>query len=104
MGVWNDGQTEEIEGVGGVHFPVDQDAVYYISNIDQESGNGDLCVMQQGETTVIDTEVYSMQYKYNGRLAYLKEYDYSINQGDLYYFDGTESKAIDTDITAIFMY
>ena len=60
--------------------------------------------MQQGEPTVIDTEVYSMQYKYNGRLAYLKEYDYSINQGDLYYFDGTESKAIDTDITAIFMY
>ena len=45
-----------------------------------------------------------MQYKYNGKLAYLKNYDYTANRGDLYYYDGKESKEIDTGITAIFMY
>ena len=79
-------------------------AVYYINNIDQENGNGDLHVMANGEDTLIDTGVYSMQYKYNGKLAYLKNYDYTANKGDLYYYDGKESKEIDTGITAIFMY
>ena len=76
----------------------------YINNIDQENGNGDLHVMANGEDTLIDTGVYSMQYKYNGKLAYLKNYDYTANKGDLYYYDGNESKEIDTGITAIFMY
>ena len=104
MGVWDGGDPTEVEGVGGVHFAVDQNAVYYINNIDQENGNGDLHVMANGEDTLIDTGVYSMQYKYNGKLAYLKNYDYTANRGDLYYYDGNESKEIDTGITAIFMY
>ena len=104
MGVWDGGDPTEVEGVGGVHFAVDQNAVYYINNIDQQNGNGDLHVMANGEDTLIDTGVYSMQYKYNGKLAYLKNYDYTANRGDLYYYDGNESKEIDTGITAIFMY
>lgn len=104
MGVWNGGDPVEVESVGGVHFAVDQNAVYYINNIDQQNGNGDLHVMANGEDTLIDSGVYSMQYKYNGRLAYLKNYDYTANRGDLYYYDGKESKEIDTGITAIFMY
>lgn len=104
MGVWNGGDPVEVESVGGVHFAVDQNAVYYINNIDQQNGNGDLHVMANGEDTLIDSGVYSMQYKYNGKLAYLKKYDYTANRGDLYYYDGKESKEIDTGITAIFMY
>lgn len=104
MGVWNGGDPVEVESVGGVHFAVDQNAVYYINNIDQQNGNGDLHVIANGEDTFIDTGVYSMQYKYNGKLAYLKNYDYTANKGDLYYYDGNESKEIDTGITAIFMY
>lgn len=104
MGVWNGGDPVEVESVGGVHFAVDQNAVYYINNIDQQNGNGDLHVMANGEDTLIDSGVYSMQYKYNGKLAYLKNYDYTANRGDLYYYDGKESKEIDTGITAIFMY
>lgn len=104
MGVWDGGDPVEVESVGGVHFAVDQNAVYYINNIDQQNGNGDLHVMANGEDTLIDTGVYSMQYKYNGKLAYLKNYDYTANRGDLYYYDGNESKEIDTGITAIFMY
>lgn len=104
MGVWNGGDPVEVESVGGVHFAVDQNAVYYINNIDQQNGNGDLRVMANGEDTLIDSGVYSMQYKYNGKLAYLKNYDYTANRGDLYYYDGKESKEIDTGITAIFMY
>ncbi|WP_394266014.1 hypothetical protein [Anaerotignum sp.] len=104
MGVWDGGDPVEVEGIGGVHFAVDQNAVYYINNIDQQNGNGELHVMANGEDTLIDTGVYSMQYKYNGKLAYLKNYDYTANKGDLYYYDGKESKEIDTGITAIFMY
>lgn len=104
MGVWDGGDPVEVENVGGVHFAVDQNAVYYINNIDQQNGNGDLHVMANGEDTLIDSGVYSMQYKYNGKLAYLKNYDYTANRGDLYYYDGKESKEIDTGITAIFMY
>ncbi len=104
MGVWDGGNPVEVESVGGVHFAADGDAVYYINNIDQENGNGDLHVLKNGEDTLIDTGVYSMQYKYNGKLAYLKNYDYTANRGDLYYYDGNESKEIDTGITAIFMY
>lgn len=104
MGVWNGGDPVEVESVGGVHFAVDQNAVYYINNIDQQNGNGDLHVMANGEDTLVDSGVYSMQYKYNGKLAYLKNYDYTANRGDLYYYDGKESKEIDTGITAIFMY
>lgn len=104
MGVWNGGDPVEVESVGGVHFAVDQNAVYYINNIDQQNGNGDLHVIANGEDTLIDSGVYSMQYKYNGKLAYLKNYDYTANRGDLYYYDGKESKEIDTGITAIFMY
>lgn len=104
MGVWNGGDPVEVESVGGVHFAVDQNAVYYINNIDQQNGNGDLHVMANGKDTLIDSGVYSMQYKYNGKLAYLKNYDYTANRGDLYYYDGKESKEIDTGITAIFMY
>lgn len=104
MGVWDGGDPVEVNGVGGVHFAVDRNAVYYISNIDQQNGNGDLHVMANGEDTLIDTGVYSMQYKYNGKLAYLKNYDYTANKGDLYYYDGSQSEEIDTGITAIFMY
>lgn len=104
MGVWDGGDPVEVENVGGVHFAVDRNAVYYIDNIDQQNGNGDLHVMANGEDTLIDTGVYSMQYKYNGKLAYLKNYDYTANKGDLYYYDGSQSKEIDTGITAIFMY
>lgn len=104
MGVWDGGDPVEVEGIGGVHFAVDQNAVYYINNIDQQNGNGELHVMANGEDTLIDTGVYSMQYKYNGKLAYLKNYDYTANKGDLYYYGGKESKEIDTGITAIFMY
>lgn len=104
MGVWDGGEPVEVEGIGGVHFAVDQNAVYYINNIDQQNGNGELHVMKNGEDTLIDTGVYSMQYKYNGKLAYLKNYDFTANKGDLYYYDGSQSKEIDTGITAIFMY
>lgn len=104
MGIYDGGDPVEVESVGGVHFATDRDAVYYINNIDQQNGNGDLHVVENGEDKLIDTGVYSMQYKYNSKLAYLKNYDYTANKGDLYYYDGNESKEIDTGITAIFMY
>lgn len=104
MGVWENGEQQNISNVGGIHFAVDQNAVYYISNIDATTGSGELYVMEHGKSKRIDTDVFSMQYKFNGKLAYLKNYDYQTQKGDLYYYDGNETKQIDTDITAIFMY
>ena len=60
--------------------------------------------MENGKSKRVDTDVFSMQYKFNGKVAYLKNYDVQAQKGDLYYYDGQEAKQIDTDITAIFMY
>ncbi len=104
MGVWENGEQQNISNVGGLHFAVDKNAVYYISNINNATGSGELYVMENGKSKRIDTDVFSMQYKFNGKVAYLKNYDLQTQKGDLYYYDGQEAKQIDTDITAIFMY
>lgn len=104
MGIWQNGSQQNIANVGGIHFAVDEDAVYYISNINPATGCGELYVMQDGKSKRIDTDVFSMQYKFNGKLAYFKQYDAQTQTGDLYYYNGNETKQIDTDITAIFMY
>ncbi len=104
MGVWENGSQQNIANVGGIHFATDKDALYYISNMNAATGSGELYVMQDGKSKRIDTDVFSMQYKFNGKLAYFKQYDYQTQKGDLYYYDGNETKQIDTDITAIFMY
>lgn len=104
MGVWENGEQQNISNVGGLHFAADKNAVYYISNINNTTGSGELYVMENGKSKRVDTDVFSMQYKFNGKVAYLKNYDVQAQKGDLYYYDGQEAKQIDTDITAIFMY
>lgn len=95
--------SEEKANVSGIHFAEDKEAVYCIGDIDTATGNGTLYLLEDGKETVLDTDVFSLQYKGNGKLAYFKNYDINTGLGDLYYYNGSESIQIGTGVTAIFM-
>lgn len=104
MCIWNEKDTQKIENVGGLHIAPDQAAVYYLNDMNNATGQGDLYVWQDGVSTKLDTNVNNTQYKYNGKLAYIKNYDFQKGVGDLYYYNGTESIQLDTGVTAIYMF
>lgn len=95
--------TEEKAGVSGVHFCEDSEAVYCIGDIDGTTGNGSLYLLESDGETVLDTDVFSFQYKGNGKLVYFKNYDLTTGQGDLYYYNGKESIQLAEGVAAIFM-
>ena len=94
---------EEIKEASGIHFAKDKEAVYYITDANPETGNGTLYVIEEGQKKKLDENVFSIQYKNNGHLAYFKNYDYAAGVGDLYYYDGKDSKELDTGVTSVFM-
>lgn len=94
--------TEPAENACGITFA--EDEVYFIQNPDSETGNGKLRVWKKDAFTDMDEDVFAFQYKGNGKLVYLKNYNVTEGKGDLYYYDGKESRLLDTGITAIFMY
>lgn len=94
---------EEKAAVSGVHFSEDSEAIYCIGDIDGTTGNGTLYLLESGGETALDTEVFSFQYKGNGKLVYFKNYDLTTGLGDLYYYNGKESIQLAEDVTAIFM-
>ncbi len=104
MCIWDGKDTQEIEKVGGLHIAPDQATVYYLKNMNNAMGQGDLYVWQDGVSTQLDTGVNNTQYKYNGNLTYIKNYDFNQSLGDLYYYNGKESIQLDTDVTAIYMF
>ena len=78
--------------------------MYFISEPNGATGNGTLKRWDGKNETVIATDTFAFQYKANGKLAYLKNYDLSTGKGDLYYYDGKQSRLLDTGVTALFMY
>lgn len=98
-----DWDMEEKTGVSGVHFSEDSETVYCIGDIDSSTGNGSLYLLESDGETVLDTDVFSFQYKGNGNLVYFKNYDLTNGLGDLYYYNGKESIQLAEDVTAIFM-
>lgn len=104
LGIWDKGDPIEMEQVAGVHFAPDQTAVYYLTDVDETTGNGTLFVWKDGEEKQIDTEVSNTQYKYNGKMAYMKQYDFTTGIGDLYYYDGENTKQLDSGVTAIYAF
>ncbi|MBM6828672.1 hypothetical protein H9X85_03360 [Anaerotignum lactatifermentans] len=94
---------EEKSGVSGVHFSEDSEAIYCIGDINGTTGNGSLYLLESDGETVLDTEVFSFQYKGNGNLVYFKNYDLTTGLGDLYYYNGKESIQLAEGVTAIFM-
>jgi len=96
--------TMYAEGACGIQFVTDRQELYFIQYPDSTTGNGTLKGWKNEAYIDIDEDVFAFQYKGNGKLAYIKNYDLNTGLGDLYYFDGSESRLLDTDITAIFMY
>lgn len=104
LGVYQGRDAQLIsENASGVYFAEDMEALYYIENADETTGNGDLLCFRNGKATVLDSNVFCLQYKNNGTLAYLKGYDYITGLGDLSYYNGKEAVAVDSGVTALFL-
>lgn len=88
----------------GVYYAEDEKAVYFISEPNSVTGNGTLKRWDGRKETVIAEDTFAFQYKANGKLAYLQNYDVATGLGNLYYYDGKQSRLLDTDVTALFMY
>lgn len=88
----------------GVYYAEDEKAMYFISEPSGATGNGTLKRWDGKEETVVAENAFAFQYKANGKLAYLQNYDLAAETGDLYYYDGKQSRLLDTGVTALFMY
>ena len=88
----------------GVYYSDDEKAMYFISAPNGATGNGTLKRWDGKNETVIAENTFAFQYKANGKLAYLQNYDFTTGVGDLYYYDGKQSRLLDTGVTALFMY
>ncbi|NLK36526.1 MAG: hypothetical protein GX299_00365 [Epulopiscium sp.] len=105
LNVFANGESKSIsEKVSGFSVADDLDIAYFISDTDEKTGNGTLQFVEKGTVRTIDTDVFCMQYKEKGNLVYIKNYDIASGKGDLYYWNGKESKLLDEGITAIFIY
>ena len=105
LSIYEDGQSREIsEDTAGVHYAPEIGMVYYISNMNKTTGNGDFNRFDGKNSIVIDKDVFSFQHKGNGKISYIKNYTMEEEVGDLYYYDGKESIPLDKGITAIYMY
>ena len=96
------GSKTTIANASGVQFT--EDAVYYVADADEASGNGELRAWDGKTETALAKDVFAFQYKDNGKLVYIGSYDVNAGVGDLYYYDGKEARKLDTGITAIFIY
>ena len=96
------GSKTTIANVSGVQFA--EDAVYYVADADETTGNGELRAWDGKTETAIAKDAFAFLYKDNGKLVYIGSYDVNAGVGDLYYYDGKETRKLDTGITAIFIY
>lgn len=96
-----EGTEKTIPDACGIQYT--DEGAYYIADVDSSTGNGELRFWNGTEEIMIDSAVFAFQYKNNGKLVYLSSYEIG-GAGDLYYYDGAESRKLDTDVTAIFMY
>lgn len=99
-----DTPTEIDQNTTGVYFSDDKKEIYYLADPNTTTGNGTLMKYNGKEMKEIDKDVFSFQYKENGKLAYLKNYDFVTGLGDLYYYDGKTTRFVDSGVTAIYMY
>ncbi|MDD4843243.1 MAG: hypothetical protein PHU31_02785 [Anaerotignum sp.] len=105
VGLFAGNTAQEIDqNVVGLYISEDSQEVLYVANLDTATGNGTLIKFDGKEKQELDQEVFSFQYKENGKLAYLKNYDVNKEIGDLYYYDGKAGRLVDSGVTAIYMY
>ncbi|WP_304507366.1 hypothetical protein [Anaerotignum sp.] len=105
LGLYNGKETQELaQSAAGVYFSEDSEEMYYLADLDTTTGNGTLIKFDGKEKQEIDQDVFSFQYKENGKLAYIKNYDIQKEVGELYYYDGKTTRMVDSGVTAIYMY
>lgn len=105
LGLYNGKDTQELaQSAAGAYFSEDSEEMYYLADLDSTTGNGTLIKFDGKQKQEIDQDVFSFQYKENGKLAYIKNYDIQKEVGDLYYFDGKTTRMVDSGVTAIYMY
>lgn len=92
------------ENAAGVQYATDRDALYLLqlSEEQTETGTGTLTCWNGKDLVTIDEDVFAFFYQGNGKVVYLKEYDVDSQKGNLFWFDGTDTHLLDTEITAIF--
>lgn len=93
----------EFDGASALHIDSDGDTLYYIDNLDTESGSGDLYKIavsgeESGVIELCDSDVYSGYISFVGddKPAYFKDFDTESAKGELY-IDG---EMIDYDVCA----
>ncbi len=96
------GSETTVANASGAQFT--EDAVYYIADLDETSGNGRLAAWNGKTEQTIAEDAFMFYYKENGKLVYIGSYDLNKAVGDLYYYDGKQTRKLDTDVTAIFIY
>ena len=91
-----------IDNASGVQFAKDTGRVYYLL-LDQNTGNGKMEWWDGESRETIDGGVFAFQYKGNGKVALIYDYDLVTLKGGLGYYDGKGVTMLDEDITAIFI-
>lgn len=96
------GSKTTIAKASGVQYA--EDAVYYIADADETTGNGELRNWDGKTENTLAKDVFAFQYKDNGNVVSIGSYDVNKGVGDLYYYNGKEARKLDTGVTAIFIY
>ena len=92
-----------ISDVDSVTFAEDVKLAYYISNLDAESGKGQLNYWDgEGEPVTIDGGISFYQYQEYGRVQLMYDYNEQEQDFKLGYYDGRGVTLLDQDVTAIF--
>lgn len=104
LGLYRGDAMELDQNTTGIYFSDDKKEVYYLADPNTTTGNGTLMKFDGKNKEEIDQDVFSFQYKENGKLAYLKNYDFEKGLGDLYYYDGKATHMVDSAVTAVYMY
>ncbi len=92
-----------ISNVSSVTFAEDVNMVYYISDLDEESGKGQMKRWDgKGEPETIDGGISFYQYQEYGRVQLMYDYDEQEQDFKLGYYDGKGITILDQGVTAIF--
>lgn len=88
------------------YIKASEDALYYIKDINSDHDEGTLYMNKNGKETEIAEDVASSYYGVlsDGSVAYLVDYSYKKQKGDLFVFTGRKSIAVDEDVAAVLLY
>ncbi len=83
----------------------DDDRLLYLKDIDSDQQEGELYSYYKGKTQKIAGDCAAGSYGVveGGKVAYLSDYSFKRDNGDLMLYNGKDSSKIDTDVTCVFL-